>query len=287
MNVRGERIPPSSTCGRARRLLWSDDELRMLTPELVAARAHVDTCRDCGDFLNEMRALRDLTRASTGDSGEVAPVATRERLFQAIAQRRATLVPPKQLRRSSLRPAAVVAALVLASVFGVVWQLQRTETPAQPAFVAALADDHARRLSGDEFRSSDPEQVTRWLAERVAIPLFVPTFDHAELAGARVHVRDGRRGAVVEYSAGSRAVSYFVVPLGTDVGAETVAPDSEAAGDVSFRHVAHSGYGVVFWQHGDVLHAFVGDLHPSGLEELAKSCVQQARAAMHVMAFLQ
>jgi hypothetical protein len=285
MTAGNAHVPPTMTCGRARRLLWSGNGLRILSPELLQARAHVDDCADCLAFSREMHVWRDIVRAA--DSRETASAETRERLFSAIARNRMNADRSASMRRRSLPAAAVAAAFLLTIGLGIVWQLQRTAAPASATLLAALADDHARSAAGDGLRSSDRAQVTRWLAERVSFPLFVPTFDGIDLAGARLHVRDGRRAAVVEYTAGDRTVSYFIVPIRGDGALATPPGPAEGEREGTFHHMAHAGYGVVFWVHGDVMHAFVGNLHPTGLERLARSCVEQARAAMRAMAVLK
>lgn len=275
------------TCGRARRLLWPEEELRVLSAELVAARAHADACAACQAFLREMAALRELTRTADRAKETVAPRDARERLFLALARRRASAPTPRRQRRT-ISLTAVAAALLLTLGLGIVWQLQRGEP--QVTLLAALTDDHARTMSGEGLRSSDAGQVTRWLAERVPFPLHIPTFDDVTLVGARLHVREGRRGAVMEYAVGTRTVSYFVVPAEEvevgHMGGAAVAAALANEVHPALRYASHAGYAVVFWQDGDVLHAFVGDLHPSGLERLARSCIRQAQAAMHAMVAL-
>jgi anti-sigma factor RsiW len=256
------------TCGRARRLLWPDAGPRAASPEVIEAQQHLEACRACQTFGRDMLALRGAIHDAA--PREHAPPDVRGRLFSAIARARTGVEesPSHRRRRAQWLTAAVVLLIGLAGSL-TVGRLPR-HAPADS--ITAIAEEHAKALGETHVASADPEEIARWLAGQVHFAIHVPVLPGAELRGARLYVAGGRRGAVVEYDVGAVAVSYFVVPDGTE-GTDHSAP-------VRFEGTKRAGYHVVAWREPGLLHAMVGDLPESRLAMLAKACVDQARRSV-------
>jgi anti-sigma factor RsiW len=144
------------------------------------------------------------------------------------------------------------------------------DTDADP--ITAIAEDHAKALGETQIASGDPAEISRWLTGQVHFAVYVPVLPGAELRGARSCVLDGRRCAVMEYDVDGVAVSYFVVPDGTE-------PTGHGA-PVRFDGTKRAGYHVVAWREPGLLHAMIGNLPESRLATFAKVCVEQARRAV-------
>ncbi|MFN2397340.1 MAG: hypothetical protein ABR543_01655 [Gemmatimonadaceae bacterium] len=256
------------TCGQTRRALWPDAGPRSATAPILEAQEHASGCAACQSFFAEMRAVADGLREAA--PRPVAPMDVRNRLFKALARARTgEAFRPRRLPwPASLWTAAAI--LVLALGVRVFW------TSAEPAvpdeFLSALAEDHARAVSGRGITSSDPHDVSRWLTRHLPFAVHIPVFDVAVIRGARIGLIHGRRGAVVEYELGEKTVSYFVVPAGN--------ASTRTDGPPVLRHAAGDGYGIVFWREAGLIHALVGSVPDSSLERLAKECIEQMRLAL-------
>jgi hypothetical protein len=166
-------------------------------------------------------------------------------------------------------------ALVAMLLVGVALEWgRRTDLRMDP--IAGLVDDHMRATRGDGLVSGDSVLVSRWLAERLPFAMDVPDLPSLTLQGARLCLRDGERGAVVEYSADGRSVSYFVVPDWHSPASPPVAGELHRA--------KREGYHVVSWREPGLVHALVGDLAEARLVELARLCMSKMMAFLSAAA---
>jgi anti-sigma factor RsiW len=254
----------TKSCGRTRRLLWPGAGPRAASPEVIEAQQHLEVCTACQRFLRDMLALGDAIHDAA--AREHAPPDVRERLFSAIARARTgAQSPPRQHRRAQWFTAAGVLLVGLVGPLTVNRLLRDTRTDP----ITAIAEDHAKSLGETHIASKDPAEITRWLAGQVHFAVRVPVLPGAELRGGRLCVLDGRRCAVMEYDVDGVAVSYFVVPDGTEPAGRGAPP--------RFDGTKRAGYHVVAWREPGLLHAMVGNLPESRLATLAKACVDQAR----------
>jgi hypothetical protein len=149
-------------------------------------------------------------------------------------------------------------------------------TDLQPDPIAGLVDDHMRATRGDGLVSSDSVVVSRWLAARLPFAMDVPELPSLTLRGARLCLRGGARGGVVEYSADGRSVSYFVVPDWHSPASPPVAGELHRA--------KREGYHIVSWHEPGLVHALVGDLAEARLVELARLCMSKMVAFLGAVA---
>jgi anti-sigma factor RsiW len=109
--------------------------------------------------------------------------------------------------------------------------------------------------------------VADWLAERLPFVVQVPLFPEARLTGARLLVDDEKSGAVVEYAAQGRRLTYYVLP-----GGGTGLPRQVRLG-------SRDGYRVASWHDAGLTHALVATLPGPKLIEYARYCIHQMVAS--------
>jgi anti-sigma factor RsiW len=251
------------SCGQARRLLWPDAGPRTLTADIEAAEQHVTTCDECRLFLEEMRRLARLTHDFA--ARPQAPREVRDRLFKAVARARTGTTGSS----TSSTPRWAAFALIAMLLIGVAAEWGR-RAHLRPDPIAGLVDDHMRATRGDGLVSGDSILVSRWLAERLPFAMDVPDLPSLTLRGARLCLRDGERGGVVEYSADGGSVSYFVVPDWHSPASPPVVGELHRA--------KREGYHIVSWREPGLVHALVGDLGEARLVELARLCMSKMMA---------
>jgi anti-sigma factor RsiW len=250
-------------CGKARRSLWPDAGPRPASAHVLAAQQHLASCAACQQFIRDMTTIRELVGRTDGAQVQ-APAQVRERLFMAIARARAGTPMRARLRV----PSWLAAAAVLLVAIGGALTADRWRHSDRIDLLAVIARDHSVATGETRLASGNRAEITRWVERQAHIAIYVPTLPGARLLGARLHVRDGHYGAVVEYEINGIAVSYFVVPE------PMRSSGSSQVG--SFMHVRRSGYQIVSWSDGEMLHAMVANLPESRLELFARACVEQA-----------
>ena len=191
----------TSSCGRARRILWPESGPRSVDPDVAAARRHADECASCRAFFAEMAAMRDAVGPSI--PRDEMPVALRETLFDRLAEARET--------RTGARWRWTLAAVAIV-VFALAGFLVTRSDRSVEFLASAVVGEHASAVGGDRLASTDPIAVERWLASRLPFGVHVPVFREARLDGARICHSQLGRCAVVEYAIGERRLSYFVLP---------------------------------------------------------------------------
>lgn len=267
-------------CGRARRLLWPDAGPRAVSPEVEAARRHLDGCEACRAFLDEMVETAEMV--GRGAARPAAPGPVRERLFAALARERARVpraasgaAGERKLGeggRGTRGPAGWWAAGILAGLLAVGAGLAVAGGEGGSVYdLGRVAEDHMRALYQEAVETDDPEAAERWLAARVPFAVRVPDLPDARLEGARLCFLDGRRRAVVRYRVSGRPVSYYVMADDRTRGGP---PDA-----TRFLEEAEAGYNVVAWRNRGLVHALVGDLPRERLGELARVCAEKLAAA--------
>ncbi len=247
------------SCGKARRILWGDAGPHVVTDARLAAEAHREECAECRRFFRDMHDIQ--ARVGTDAPPPAAPLAARDRLFQAVAQAR--LGTHRRTRRSR---GALAAGLLVLAAAGAWWFIRPAATSPQ-AVAELVVTDHQRAATAGGINSGDTATAARWLEEQLAFAVHIPAFPGGELLGARVAMLDGREAAVILYRVDGRPVSYYVSPL----------PRARSApGRLTPPVPARwAGYPVVTWEDPGLLHALVGNLPDARLVELAHICMQQ------------
>ena len=255
----------TSRCGKARRLLWPDENLRVADRELVEARAHTARCHACQGFLTDMETMANLVRRLA--PRPVIPPSLRERLLGTVARERSTarrrqLASPYRARMIVAGAIAVAALLLL--VLSPLYQDRSDETWRNA--VSAIVGDHVRGLHHDSLTTSDARLARQWLNARVAFAVHVPEVSGILLERAEICHLNGLRACLLRYRVDGQPVSYYSYELLPD---ET---PHQSAASATFRQAEEAGYRVVAWEESGVLHALVADLPADRLVALARSC---------------
>lgn len=258
----------NSSCGWARRVLGPTLGPLESSDESLRAHAHVQGCGPCSSFYSEMESIASTMRQHAPRA--IAPLNVREALFESIAEWRAA-------RRGRNRKRAAVGGLLslAAAALVILFGIDRT-SPVSPqgAVLAAVTEDHRRSLRTDDIESGNAVEVSRWLNVRLPFAVETPVFPMARLEGGRVAIVGVSHAAVMRYSLGKEAVSYFVVPY----EAELENPEREHIRTDSTR-----GYQIAMWKDGGLLHVMVGRVAEASLLQLAKLCIEQSQRAAAIM----
>jgi len=250
-------------CGRTRRLLWPEAGPREATAEVVAAREHAAGCEACRRFLDDMGQIGE--RIGRIALRPTAPAEVRDRLFKAIARARTAPGGPPRATRLRQMFIAGVAALLFVGLSWLGYVTIRGESGATDE-LGSIVEDQLRSQKGAGLASSDSLQVAQWLGERLPFAVQVPIFPEARLTGARLLVYNRQAGAVVEYLAQSRVLTYYVLPGGGGGFARQV------------QLASRDGYRVASWHAAGLTHALVGTLPGPKLVEFARYCMHQMMA---------
>ncbi len=250
-------------CKDARQTVWPPERLQIADEAVANARAHIDECTACQDYLTQDGALLD---AYDRFRGERAPRRVRERVFDALARERAGIHNGsvgagrfRSMRSTWLVGAA--AALVVLSVGGTTLAMSDSATQQADAL---FVEDYLRRAVGeDNINTSDPGEVRRFLARELGMKVELLEMKGLRLAGAEICLVDGYRGAMVRYRAGDRDVSHYMIPKD---GAKERSPTASPGVDVSS---APGSPAVVTWATPSIEQALVGELSEARLIALA------------------
>lgn len=244
-------------------------------------------CPECTDYFEQDRALLDLYDRARDVS---APMAVRERVFDAIASARwsagdATADDPgrgegaapgafppmhetndhgllltiwKGLIRHGAWPTAMAVVLAVFLIRGITEDRQAAVERSD-----VFVEDYLRRAVGqDHIESRDPADVRRFLERELGIrvePLRLAGFD---LSRAEICLLEGRRGALIVYKRDGQALSHYLVPR-DDAVERPPALSSAAAGRPSVDMP------VVTWATRKMEQALVGDVSAEVLLEMA------------------
>jgi len=278
-------------CEQAREQLWPLERPKVADDATLAARRHLESCRDCEEFFAMDRALQERLRAIRLPP---APASVRERVFDALAAERGSTprpghqsaespgrtsraARPRRWARSFNRWAvgaaaasvAVLGVWALANQFAATSDTPGPDGPAGDLFIGAEAgamEEFVRRASQEErLVSSNAAQVAEFLHQRVGIRIDPLGFDGFELVAGEVCVVDDKRGAVLVYERNGQMLYHYVFEHGA---AEARAPAlSESA---PLRWSGSTVPSVVIWSDGIQDQALVGDVTPHAILALAR-----------------
>jgi mycothiol system anti-sigma-R factor len=272
-----------STCDeyRAKILRYLDEDLR--GQELDDFRSHLETCADCRANVEAEYALSDLLHRSRPLYS--APPALRSRVSAAVLQHAAapaqigfypstfqllqTLISPAR-RVLNMRMLALVVLLVgfLFAFVPTVARQVRAES-----YVEAAVATHRGYLDGSrqlELRSSSPELVTAWFADKVSFPFRLPNAQSTpnstpayRLTGAALVNYRGNGAALVTYEKDGGKISLLVA---SSKAAPVAGGDEVRFGDLTFHYRTESGFKVITWSNHGLSYALVSGVSGSARE---------------------
>jgi anti-sigma factor RsiW len=255
-------------------MLYLDDEL--LGGKLMDFLAHLKICADCRASLEEQLALSAVLRRSRPLYS--APPKLRARVAATLAHAasetesnqlhedsgrwlRRTLQVVERLmpRWKVLVPAVLGIMLCFLLISNVLHEVRASE------YVDAALSTHRDYLSGQlplEFRSDSPQEVTGWLAGKLAFPFRLPD-SHAQPSGPPAYRLLGAR--VVDYRGSQAGLVTYEAPR-NDTISLLVASSKYAAvaggvevrsGDLVFHHRMDAGLQIITWSNHGLSYALV------------------------------
>lgn len=231
--------------------LFIDDELK--GQEMEDLIFHLKDCFSCRGELEEEKAFSARVRDARPQVE--APPALRERILSGMSHstNRMSSNAPKQKRYAvqSYWNSLAVAVMFLIAVGGIFTISYYRQRARANSFIDAAVAEH-RRADNDrplDVRSSSPDVVTAWFAQRVSFPFRMPNAGIAAddrgkytLAGGRLVKFGGGPAALLEFRMPNSRISLLVASdkLATAVGGKVTHSDglSFHTKDLGDLHVA-------------------------------------------------
>ena len=254
-------------CADVRKLLYPLPGKCALTIETGRAMEHLRECAACRDYFAAQSEWVRLLREKVGTEPALEPL--RERIATQIERQRAARFPGRPWVR---RWGKIVAVALIVVALPAGWVAYRF--PSQQ-FFQALCEDHVRYLDAEsQVRSSDPAALEAWFREKVDFGVRVPTFDSAELRGARLCFLRQRKAALVFYRKRGKAVSLFQFNAG---GISLRALDRAEIDGVPLWRMSYKGDSLAAFEYRGVIYALVSVLPESELLEWASAAQVKSR----------
>ena len=263
-------------------LRYLDYDLR--GQELDDFRSHLETCADCRANVEAEQALSHLLHQSRPLYS--APSALHSRVSAAVMQHSQSsarigfyqgmlqilqrdLVDPVR-RALSMRVLALVV-LLLVFLFVFVPNVMRQVRAA--SYVETAVATHRSYLDGDrplELRSSSPELVTAWFADKVPFPFRLPNAQSTpnitpayRLTGAGLVNYRGNKVALVTYEKQGGKISLLVA---SSEVAPVAGGDEVRFGELTFHYRTDNGFKVITWSNHGLSYALVSSVSGSARE---------------------
>ena len=261
-------------CAQARHYLGPDGG--PLHPVLRAQiDDHVAECVECSDYFTLDAVLLDAyarlrrERASEEVRGKVAgALHVLEEGQPSGSPSRVRSLP----RRWAAWPAAaVVAAAALAAVVF-------TENGPQPALQmdppgSAFLEDYVRRASaGEHVSTSDPAEVTAFLAERLGVQLEPLVVEGLVVEGAEVCLLDGQLGALILYKLDGVVLSHYLIPREQALPRPPSVGRILPAGEMDLQDLRDE-VNFVTWASPQLEQALMGPAETSKMVDLARNAI--------------
>jgi anti-sigma factor RsiW len=263
-------------------LRYLDNDLQ--GQELDDLRSHLKTCADCRANVEAEQALSHLLHRSRPLYS--APAALHSRVSAAVVQHyespaqrgfyegmlqilRRGLVDP--VRRALRVRVLALVLLLLAFLFVFVPNVARQVRAA--SYVETAVAAHRSYLDGDrplEFRSSSPQLVTAWFANKVPFPFRLPNAQSTpnitpayRLTGAGLVNYRGNKVALVTYEKQGGKISLLVA---SSKAAPVAGGDEVRFGDLIFHYRTDNGFKVITWSNHGLSYALVSSVSGSARE---------------------
>ena len=250
-------------------LLYLDDALT--GQKLEDLRAHLESCSNCRERLEDERALSSLLRKAR--PLYLAPRALRARVAAAATEQPSVLSPvPDRSRKTRMKNRAVfrwkpLAAMTLVVVASFVFIPGAVERVRAMAYVDAATEIHRSYLDGAlplQCRSRTPEVVTAWFAGKTPFHFQLPAPQSVPngkavywLTGARLVSYKGSPAALVAYETPSEKISLLIASSKSAIVAGGV---EVRAGGLTFHYRSGTNSEVITWNNHGLAYALVSPL---------------------------
>jgi mycothiol system anti-sigma-R factor len=250
-------------------LLYLDDALT--GQKLEDLRAHLESCSNCGERLEDERSLSSLLRRAR--PLYLAPQALRARVAAAATEKPSVFSPaPDRSRKTRMenraafrwKPLAAMALVVVASFVFIPGAVERVRAM---AYVDAATEIHRSYLDGAlplQCRSHSPEVVTAWFAGKTPFHFQLPAPQSVPngkavywLTGARLVSYKGSPAALVAYETPSEKISLLIASSKSAIVAGGV---ELRAGGLTFHYRSGTNSEVITWNNHGLAYALVSPL---------------------------
>jgi mycothiol system anti-sigma-R factor len=250
-------------------LLYLDDALT--GQKLEDLRAHLESCSNCRERLEDERALSSLLRRAR--PLYLAPLALRARVAAAATEQPTVFSPvPDRSRKTRMenrtafrwKPLATMALIVVASFVFIPGAVERVRAM---AYVDAATEIHRSYLDGAlplQCRSHTPEVVTAWFAGKTPFHFQLPAPQSVPngkavywLTGARLVSYKGSPAALVAYETPSEKISLLIASSKSAIVAGGV---EVRAGGLTFHYRSGTNSEVITWNNHGLAYALVSPL---------------------------
>ncbi|MDE2322879.1 MAG: zf-HC2 domain-containing protein [candidate division NC10 bacterium] len=238
-----------------------DDALTVDEQEAIAR--HLSACESCSKFLARELKTKRLLRERLPQPQ--LPSGFRERIVQGLAEAESVRLEERwSFPLWPRRPAPILAmacAFVLLLALAIFYAAPRP-TQASP-FVRDSVEDHVKCLLGEypmEVKLANPEELARWLQERLRFPVRLPQFTQQEprqLWEGRVSLMGGERAGQLFYRWRGHTLSLFILP-GEKLA--MMPGEKQIRSGRTFHINHHEGYTSLMWKTGDLTYCLVSDL---------------------------
>jgi len=249
-------------CEQALETLWPPTESgRFESPELTAAREHVEQCTACQAFLcrddNLGKRLRELDTVGSASLSEACRAKLQQLLkSDSVDSEAYSEVTFIQLRRRIRWPAWTEGIAAAAAIVLIAGGLAISRSIGAPLTDGAFTTDFIRtELPGLESGGVTPTQVAAFYAKQFGERMDPARLLDAHVTRVTVCVVQGNRGAMVEYELGGERLVYYQLPLDG-----RRAPSHLHSGQVGELNVAR-------WGDDRSEHVLVSSLPVENLEE--------------------
>jgi anti-sigma factor RsiW len=164
-----------------------------------------------------------------------------------------------------------LVVLLLGFLFAIVPNVVRQARAA--SYVETAVAAHRSYLDGDhslELRSSSPELVTAWFADKVPFHFRLPSPQSGpnstpayRLTGAGLVNYHGNKAALVTYEKESEKISLLVA---SSKSAPVAGGDEVRSGDLTFHYRTNDGFKVITWSNHGLSYALVSNVSGSARE---------------------
>lgn len=251
-------------CSEARKILYPKPENCVVTTDTPKAMQHVDECASCQGYFDAQSQWSALLKQKLGS--DPAPDPLRERVTRVIVRHQAG-----QSRNLMTRRRAALAAAVLASAaVPAIWLTYKNHSAG--IFQEACLD-HGKYLNAEsQIPSSNPMVIESWFQNKTDYAVRVPSFESADLLGARLCFLKQRKAALVFYRNRGRTVSLFQMDAS---GINLRSLEHEVIDGHSIWRGSFAGYSLAAFEDRNVVNVLVSDLKESELLEMASAAQSQ------------